>query len=93
MCITLGIRNLSNSSQKLLAALSVKDVLDLAVIAKVDAALSAYLDALTKIKTDIGVDIGHGYVRFEIHLLHDDSNTVTVFLLSTSMFSALSSSC
>lgn len=45
--------------QALLSALSVKDILDLSVVGKIDAALSAYLDALVKIKADIGVTIGH----------------------------------
>ncbi|THH23124.1 hypothetical protein EUX98_g8052 [Antrodiella citrinella] len=45
---------------ELLNALSIKDVLDLPIVTKIDGALSAYLTALTQVQSDIGVTIGKG---------------------------------
>ncbi|KAH8102728.1 hypothetical protein BXZ70DRAFT_929671 [Cristinia sonorae] len=42
---------------QLVSAISVKDILDLSILGKIDAALGGFVGALTKVKADIGADL------------------------------------
>ncbi|TCD69287.1 hypothetical protein EIP91_008222 [Steccherinum ochraceum] len=53
---------------KLLVALNVFGLLDLSVFAKIDAALSAYLNALVAIQADLAVKIGKGIPLVNLNL-------------------------
>jgi len=53
---------------ELLAALSVFGILDLSVFAQIDAALSAYLNALVDIQADIAVTIGKGIPAVDLDI-------------------------